>query len=73
MGSVKSKKVDTYVERLYCDLCDEEMVWNRMELTSNPAQYPHSCPKCGATQNVIGRRYPRTVHRETDDSFFEEI
>jgi hypothetical protein len=62
MGTVRRQKVDTFIEHLYCDDCEDvKMVWNHMELTSDPAQYPHTCPECGKTENIMGEKYPQTV------------
>lgn len=39
-----------------------------VELTSNPPQYPHACPACGAAENLPDR-YPKITH-EVDPSGF---
>lgn len=56
---VKVYKVD-YI----CDECKVgKMKWRGITLTSYPPQYPHTCEKCGATQNLL-YNYPHTEHRE---------
>lgn len=39
-----------------------------VELASNPPQYPHSCPACGASENLASR-YPK-IDYEVDPSGF---
>lgn len=45
--------------RLICDECGEgEMLPTGVALMSSPPQYPHKCTKCGAQDNVRGKKYP---------------
>ena len=57
--SVKRVEVETYKEYLICDDCNENMIWNNYELTSNPPQYDHQCPKCGKVERTRGNVYPK--------------
>jgi len=59
--TVKAEKVDTYLERVYCE-CGEEMKYSNVELTSNPPQYPHKCLKCEKSKNMR-QRYPRVSYK----------
>ena len=65
---VRSKKVQTYVERAYCnsDKCSPELVEMEKEptvLMSMPPQYQYKCPKCGYT-STSHNSYPQTVIKE---------
>lgn len=61
----KRTEVKTYVVRYICDDCGEgEMVPTGLCLSIWPAQYPHKCNKCGASETFIGSTYPRTVYEE---------
>lgn len=57
--SVKGIPLSTFMEALLCDECQEEMIWDRMELTSNPPQYRHNCPRCGRQETIYNHHYPR--------------
>lgn len=62
---IKSKEVKVYMDRLYCDVCDEEMEFTGMVLTSYPPQYPHSCPKCGHRITTT-EQYPKVRYEQTN-------
>lgn len=54
---VKSKEVKVYQDRLYCPVCENEMEFTGVVLTSYPAQYEHVCHKCGKYLSV-SKSYP---------------
>ena len=62
----KRTEVRTYQVRLMCEKCDGgEMLPTGILLTSNPAQYPHRCNKCGHEDTPRGgKSYPRTEYDE---------
>lgn len=61
---VLETEAKTFVQELLCKECGREMRWSGMELTSNPAWYPHACPgpDCGWTV-CVRHHYPRTITR----------
>lgn len=49
-----------FVEYLYCDACNEKMIWDGIMLASSPPQYNHACKN-----NHVSRErevFPRTVY-----------
>ncbi len=68
----KSKRVETYEVRLYCDECGEEMkeVEPSMVLTTFPPQYAYHCvnSKCSAKGKKVlsARPYPY-IHYEAEE------
>ena len=63
---IKRNIVETYMERLYCDDCNEEMLPSGVVLASNPPQYPHVCKRCGKTENVIDKKFPNIEYKEIE-------
>lgn len=66
---IKKVDVKTFMERLYCDECYEEMKLHEMGLVTNltyPMQYIYQCPNCGhrETTNI---QYPQ-IYYETIDA-----
>jgi hypothetical protein len=58
---IRRKRADTYVYRLWCDVCGNEMRPDGGALTSSPPQYIHRCTAidCDHTETPGGgRRYP---------------
>ena len=51
------KEVKTYVTRLYCDKCNQEMIIDPIVLTSYPPQFSYSCPQCGGKVTSY-KKYP---------------
>ena len=63
MSSVKCQKVETYVEKLFCPICDVEMKQDDLVYTSYPAKYCYFCPKCGNIEySTI--KYPNISYKE---------
>ena len=66
----KSKRVETYEVRLYCDECGEEMkeVNPGVVLTTYPPQYRYYClnPKCSLNGKMTytNHHYPYTCYKE---------
>lgn len=60
----KEVKVNTFIKRLFCKKCDVEMEAGNICLTSNPPQFPHTCPKCGNTVNTVNTTYPVADFKE---------
>lgn len=48
--------VRTYRTKMICD-CGGEMIAEDIILPTYPAQYPHTCNKCGKRE-VYDKRYP---------------
>ena len=59
---IKSKEVKTFLEKLYCDECQEEMKPTGRELLSYPPQYPHICFN-GHETNLLSI-YPKITYKE---------
>ena len=60
---IKSNKAVTYIERLFCDKCGEEMKQDDLVFCTYPAQYCYFCPKCGSVEYSI-IKYPNIVYKE---------
>lgn len=62
---IKEFKVDTFIERLYCDHCGTEMKSDDsgIVLLTSPPLYPYVCSGCGETTNK-NNKYPQTVYKE---------
>lgn len=63
---IKSNEVKTYIEKLYCDNCGEEMVMLNIVLPSYPAQYIYRCPKC-EVEITSEIRYPLTRYEKVKE------
>lgn len=63
MSAQQKVEVKTYEVHLMCD-CGGEMRHTGMVLTSNPAQYPHKCEKCGATETRFDEIFPHIVYEK---------
>lgn len=62
---VKRTKVNTYIERLYCDECDCEMWQTGNVYLASPVTYQYRCPKCSKIVESENK-YPKTVYEEID-------
>jgi hypothetical protein len=59
-----SEEVRPVFIKYICDTCGEgEMAFKGIVLTSYPAQYPHSCIKCGQEQTFF-KQYPTLEYRK---------
>lgn len=66
---IKKVEVKTFVERLYCDECGEEMKFHEMGLMVGltcPIPYVYQCPNCDHREatNVL---YPQVSYKAIDD------
>ena len=62
--NIKSLPVDVYVEYVYCE-CGEKLERNNVVLTTHPAQYSYTCPKCGKTE-ISYDSYPKITYKEKE-------
>ena len=60
---IKETSVKIVKQTLICDKCGKEMVWDRITLTSYPAQYRHFC-ECGNDVTVLDKSYPSYEYKE---------
>ena len=63
---IEKKEVKTYIVRLYCNNCRNEMESTGFVLPSYPEQYPYKCPNCG-WKTTATERYPKIEYQEIDD------
>lgn len=63
MSNLKEKEVKTYIVRLYCDECGEEMVSTGKVIFTYPIQFEHKCPKCNKIE-CLTEGYPKTIYKE---------
>lgn len=61
---IKFKKV---VKHYLCDDCNTPIEFDGMVLTSNPPQYPHTCPKCKKQYRFFDMWYPSEVLQEIEE------
>lgn len=47
----KKVEVKTFITKLYCDECGEELKFLGYRLCTYPYKYPYECPKCGKREN----------------------
>lgn len=60
----KATKVETFRIEYICDECGKDsMKWNGITLTSNPPQFPHRCPTCGADKTFMAVHYPYIANK----------
>lgn len=57
------REVKTYLTRLYCDECGEEMTTTGLILTSCPVKIEYICPKC-EHKEYHSEHYPQTSYKE---------
>ncbi len=65
---VKDRRLKRFMERLYCDKCEDEMViteetFNGKKKTVN---YKYECKECN-TSEVHSIKYPRIVEKEVEE------
>jgi predicted RNA-binding Zn-ribbon protein involved in translation (DUF1610 family) len=60
---LKTTEVKSYMERLYCDECGEEMVSTGELIFTFPLQLKYICPKCGFTLETT-ESYPKVAYKE---------
>lgn len=60
---LKEREVKSYMIRLYCDECGEEMVSTGQLFFSYPLQLEHKCPKCGYVLHTT-EGYPKVIYKE---------
>jgi len=62
---VKDKRVKRFMERLYCDLCEDEMkIVDEFRFCIVP-EYRYKCGSCD-NQELRGIKYPRIIEKEVD-------
>lgn len=59
----KQIKVDTIITRLYCDVCNIEMIKEGLILYSSPERYCYTCPIC-KEQKILHEIFPRVDYIE---------
>lgn len=62
---IEKKEAKTYIVRLYCNNCGNEMKSTGVVLTSYPEQYPYECPNCG-WKTTATELYPKVEYQEMD-------
>ena len=62
----KKEKVETYYVHVFCPKCDAEMKPDNVIFPTWPAQYPHTCPKCGY-KHIFGKSYPVIEYEGVDE------
>lgn len=65
MSTIHESLTHLAVKRLICD-CGGEMLSTGICLTTDPAQYPHMCNRCGKTENIFGVTYPSLEYVDID-------
>lgn len=63
--NIKSSSVNVYIEHAYCE-CGEKLERNNVVLTTYPAQYSYTCPKCGKTETSYDS-YPKITYKEKEE------
>lgn len=66
----KRVEVKTYIVKAICENCDGEYVYNGNVLTTYPAQYGHTCQKCGH-HITLDCCYPTTEYVEIEDDTYD--
>lgn len=67
---VKRQKVESYIEKLYCDKCGREMKPTGLCYSTYPEQYEYRC-ECGQMR-CSTKRFPQIVY-ETVPGSAEEV
>ena len=62
---IDKKEAKTYIVRLYCNKCGNEMASTGVVHTSYPIQYPYKCPNCG-WKTTANERYPKIEYQEIE-------
>lgn len=63
---IKSKEVQVFETRLFCDKCGEEMVSTGLVYTTYPRRYPYICPKC-EHRVIMYHKYPLIEYKEKQE------
>jgi DNA-directed RNA polymerase subunit RPC12/RpoP len=62
---IKKIKVNTFIERLYCDKCKNEMKKSREALTF-PVTYIYHCVTCG-NETPLNTLYPNILYEKINE------
>ncbi len=64
---VKDKRLKRFMERVYCDECEDELDLRGTEFcTTDGVTYKYTCPGC-REQTKSKIKYPRIVEKEIED------
>ena len=63
---VKDKRLKRFMERLYCDVCEDELVLKEEVYSNKKINYVYLCENClaGRSSHI---KYPRVVEKEIED------
>jgi len=64
---IRRKRVDTFIERLFCNDCGSEMKSTGQYASDGPPKMEHQCPNCPNTEIVSGDPYPRLAYKEIEE------
>ncbi len=63
---VKDKRLKRFMERIYCDKCDDELVLKSTDFnTSKGVIYKYICDTC-ENRTTSDTKYPRVIEKEID-------
>lgn len=54
---IRTFPVETFKTMVYCDECNEELVYNNLCYTTIPAKFEHECKKCSKIY-MLDNLYP---------------
>lgn len=57
--------LEAYLERVWCDECDEELKSDNIEYSTFPPIYIYTCPKCHK-KFEFREEYPKVVYVNKD-------
>ncbi len=62
---VKDKRVKRFKERLYCDICEDEVKLTKEEFDGKKIVCYYWCENC-SLEAISDTVYPRTIEKEVD-------
>ncbi len=74
---IRRKRADTYVHRLYCDLCGHEMKATGPQpqpIAGQPPEFIHRCSNepCTHTETITGKTYPAIDYHELGEEIGQQ-
>ncbi len=62
---IKDKRLKRFMERIYCDKCNDELVLIEESFDNKKIKYTYECSTC-KNKTTSNFKYPRIIEKEID-------